>query len=72
MALKKAEYSCPAWETRDSLTSESVESTTLSLQSIDNIHGSDSLPLDVLRVGDSVADNILQKHLHVNRETSGI
>ena len=29
------------------------------------------LPLGVLRVGDGVADNILQKHLHVNHETSG-
>jgi len=45
------------------LTSESVECASLSLQSIDDIHGSDGLPLGVLGVGDCVTDDILQEHL---------
>ena len=44
------------------LASESVQSSALSLQSIDNIHGSDSLPLGVLSVGDSISDYILQEY----------
>ena len=45
------------------LTSESVQSFALSLQSIDDIHGSDSLPLGMLSVGDSITDDIFQKNL---------
>ena len=45
------------------LTSESVQSASLPLQSIDNIHSSDSLPLGVLSVGDSIPDDILQEDL---------
>ena len=47
----------------DCLTSESVQSTALSLQSIDNVHGSDSLPLGVFSVGDSIPDDILKENL---------
>ena len=50
------------WVSR--LTSESVESTSLPLQSVDNIHSCDSLPLGVLGVGHGVANNILKEHLH--------
>ena len=46
-----------------SLSSESVEGTSLPLESIDNIHGGDSLPLGVFSVGDSVPDDILQENL---------
>ena len=52
-----------------SLTSESVQSTSLSLQSIDNIHGGDSLPLGVFSVGDSISDDILKEHL---QDTTGL
>ena len=45
------------------LTSESVESATLPLERIDDIHGSDSLPLSVLSVSDSITDDVLQEHL---------
>ena len=45
------------------LTSESVEGTSLSLKGIDNIHSSDSLPLGVFSVGDSIPDNILKENL---------
>ena len=50
-----------------SLTAESVEGTSLSLQCVDHIHGSDSLPLGMLSVGDGVADDILQEHLHTHQ-----
>ena len=52
-----------------SLTSESVEGTSLPLQGIDHIHGSDSLPLGVLGIGDSVPDHVLQEHLE---DTTGL
>merc|ERR1719433_373887 len=45
------------------LTSKSVESTSLSLQSIDNIHSSDSLPLSMFSIGDSITDDIFQENL---------
>ena len=45
------------------LTSESVEGASLSLESIDNIHSGDSLPLGVFGVGDGVSDNVLQENL---------
>jgi hypothetical protein len=44
------------------LTSEAVESTALSLQSVYNIHGSDGLPLSMLGVGDGITDNIFQEY----------
>ena len=47
----------------DCLASESVQSTALSLQSIDHVHGGNSLPLGVFGVGDSVPDNVLEEHL---------
>ena len=47
----------------DNLTSESVEGTSLSLQGIDHIHGSDSLPLGMFSVSDSVTNHILKEHL---------
>merc|ERR1712141_338338 len=50
------------------LTSESVESTSLSLQSIDDVHGSDGLPLGVFSVSDSITDDIFQEDLE---DTSG-
>ena len=53
----------------DSLTTESVEGSALPLQSIDDIHGGDSLPLGVLGVGDSVTDDVLKEDLE---DTSGL
>lgn len=51
------------------LTSESIQGTSLTLQSIDNVHGGHSLPLGVLSVGDSITDDILQEHL---QDTTGL
>ena len=46
-----------------SLTSESVQSASLPLEGIDNIHGGDSLPLGVFGVGDGIPDDVLEEHL---------
>ena len=50
------------------LAAESVQGPALPLQSVDNVHGSDSLPLGMLSVGDGVADDILiyiyMSHMH--------
>ena len=45
------------------LTAKSVQSTSLSLEGVDNVHGSDGLSLGVLSVGDCITDDILQEHL---------
>ena len=63
VALKRACLFLVMWRWSDCLTSESVQSAALSFQSIDHIHGGDSLPLGVFGVGDSVPDNILKEHL---------
>ena len=53
----------------DSLTTESVEGSALSLQSVDDVHGGDSLALCVLGVGDGIADDVLQEDL---QHTAGL
>ena len=45
------------------LTSETIEGLSLTLQGVDNIHGGDSLPPGVLRVGNRVPDDILKEDL---------
>ncbi len=45
------------------LTTETVESAALSLKSIDDIKRGDCLPLGVLSVGDSVANDALEERL---------
>ena len=45
------------------LTSESIQGASLPLQSIDNIHSGDSLPLCMFGVGDSISDDILKENL---------
>ena len=45
------------------LTSESVERASLTLQSIDDVHGSDGLSLGVLSVGDGISDDDLKADL---------
>ena len=51
------------------LSSESVEGTSLPLQSVDDVHGSDGLPLGVLGVGDGVTDDVLEEDLE---DTAGL
>ena len=52
-----------------SLTSESVQSAALTLQSVDDIHGGDGLPLGVLGVGDCITDDVLKEDLE---DTAGL
>ena len=44
-------------------TTEAVQGAALALQSVDNIHGSYSLALSMLCVGDGITDYILQEDL---------
>ena len=44
------------------LTSESVESTSLPLKGVNDIHGGDGLSLGVFGVGDGVSDHILEEY----------
>ena len=46
-----------------SLTSESVQGASLPLESIDDIHGGDGLPLGVFGVGDGIPDDVLKENL---------
>ena len=51
------------------LTSESVQSSALSFQSVYDIHGCDSLPLGMLGVGDGITDDVLKEDL---QNTTGL
>ena len=42
-------------------TAETVEGPTLSLESVNDVHGGDGLPLGVFRVRDGIADDVLQE-----------
>lgn len=46
-----------------SLSTETVQGAALSLESVDDIEGSDSLSLGVLSVGDSVSDDTFKEGL---------
>ena len=50
------------------LSTESVQGPSLSLQSVDDVHGCDGLPLGVLGVGDGITDDVFQENLE---DTSG-
>ena len=52
------------------LASEAIQSFSLALQSIDDIHGRDCLPLGMLCVGHSITDDILQENLNVTNHHS--
>ena len=45
------------------LAAEAIESASLSLEGVDDVHGGDGLALGVLAVGDGVTDHVLQEHL---------
>ena len=45
------------------LTTESVQGSALSFQSVDDVHGCDCLPLCVLGVCDGITDDILKENL---------
>ncbi|CAN8009186.1 unnamed protein product [Ixodes pacificus] len=48
-------------QARRLLAAEPVQGTSLSLQRVDDVHGGDRFPLGVFRVGDGVADHVLQE-----------
>lgn len=45
------------------LSTETIESTTLTLEGVDNIEGGDGLALGVFCVGDGVTDDTLEEGL---------
>ena len=47
------------------LSSKAVEGPALPLEGVHHVHGSDSLPLGMLSVGDSVPNDVLQEHLDI-------
>ena len=51
------------------LTSETVKGLSLTLQGVDNVHGSDGLTTSMLSVGDTVTDDILKEDLE---DTTGL
>ena len=51
------------------LSTETVEGSALSLESVDDVEGGDSLSLGVFGVGDSIADDVLEEDLE---DTSGL
>jgi hypothetical protein len=67
VALKRALQFVSLWGSaeacRSSLSTESVQGTSLPLQSIYNVHGGDSLPLGVLSVSDGITDDVLKEDL---------
>ena len=69
MALKRAVWVLVVLVKGLDLTSESVEGTTLTLQSIDDIHGSNGLSLGVLGVSDGISDDVLKEDLE---DTAGL
>jgi hypothetical protein len=52
-----------------SLTTETVESTALALEGVDNVERGDGLALGVLGVGDGIADDALEESLE---DTTGL
>jgi len=52
-----------------SLTTKTIQSTALALQSIDDIEGRDGLALGVLSVGDSITDDTFEEGL---QNTTGL
>ena len=45
------------------LAAEAVQGAALPLQSVDDVHGSDGLPLGMLGVGDGIPDDVLKEDL---------
>ena len=63
MALRRADFS--RWRTGklEPLTSETVQGSALTFECVHDVHGGYGFPLGMLRVGDGIADNVLQEHL---------
>ena len=61
MALKRAVESARD-QSEDDLTAEAVQSTSLAFEGVDDVHGSDGLPLGVLGVGDGITNDVLKEN----------
>ncbi len=48
---------------RTCLSSEAVQSASLSFQCVHDVHGGDGLSLGVLCISNGITDHVLQKHL---------
>ena len=59
----------PNWRRVVPLTTKAVEGAALAFEGVDDVHGSDGLPLGVFGVGDGVADDVLKEHLE---DTTGL
>ena len=46
----------------EQLATKAVQGAALPLESVDHVHGGDSLPLGVLSVGDGISDDVLQEN----------
>ena len=51
------------------LAAKAVQSAALTLEGIDDVHGSDCLPFCVFCVGDGIPDDVLEEHLE---DTTGL
>ena len=47
----------------EQLATKAIQGAALPLESVDHVHGGDSLPLGVLSVGDGISDDVLQEDL---------
>ena len=64
MALRRAVCKKVWWDPQKRrLTTETVQGASLALESVDDVHGGDSLALGVFGVGDGITDNVLEEHL---------
>ena len=52
------------------LTTECVQGTSLSFESIDYVHSGDSLPLGMLGICDGITNDVLQENLRIPRVSS--
>jgi len=51
------------------LTTESVKGLSLTLEGVDNVHGSNSLTASMLGVGDGITDDVFKEYL---KNTTGL
>ena len=63
MVLKKTDCFVVGSKDWEQLATKAIQGATLPLESVDDVHGGDSLPLGVLSVGDSISDDVLQEDL---------
>ena len=63
VVLKKTDCFVVGSKDWEQLATKAIQGAALPLESVDDVHGGDSLPLGVLSVGDSISDDVLQEDL---------